>query len=264
MKQALKAIRQNVKETYLKSTQVYYNIAGNDVECNICHYKANKLASDSWHLYCICPNCESTVRHRLLVAALTLLDGFSYEKLIDGKNVLHFAPEKRLEKIIRSRAGLYKSADFFTEGYSYKNIDFNLDISDMKTIPDAAYDCVIACDVLEHVPDHIRAIREVYRVLKPGGYCVFTVPQKDGLAVTIEDLTLTNPKDRERIFGQYDHLRIYGDDFVDMLAQCGFAVTAVNEGFFDKETVDRFVLFPPILSQNPLATNHRKVFFGRK
>ncbi len=264
MKEALKAIKQTVKETYLKTTQVYYNVAGNSVECNICHYKANRLASDSWHLYCICPNCYSTVRHRLLVASLNLLDAFSFEKLIDGKAVLHFAPENRLEKIIRSHASEYKSADFFTEGYSYKNIDFNLDISNMKTIGDETYNCVIACDVLEHVPDHIKAIQEVYRILKPGGYCVFTVPQKDGLAVTIEDLTLTNPKDRERMFGQYDHLRIYGDDFVTMLANGGFDVTAVDEGFFDKETVERYVLFPPILSKNPLATNHRKVFFGKK
>ncbi|MCK8490964.1 MULTISPECIES: class I SAM-dependent methyltransferase [Spirosoma] len=264
MKETLRAIKQNVKETYLMTSQVYYNIAGSDVECNICHYKANKLTSDSWHLYCICPNCYSTVRHRLLVASLSLLNNFSFEKIIDGKNVLHFAPEKKLEKMIRSRASLYKTADFFTEGYSYKNIDFNLDISNMKTVADQSYDCVIACDVLEHVPDHIKAIQEVYRVLKPGGYCIFTVPQKDGLDVTQEDLTITDPKERERIFGQYDHLRIYGNDFVDILANCGFDVTAVNEEYFDKDTVHKYVLFPPVLSQNPLATNYRKVFFGKK
>lgn len=264
MKQTLKLIRQNVKETYLRTSQVYYNIAGNDVECNICHYKANKLASDSWHLYCICPSCNSTVRHRLLVAALTLLDEFNFAKLIDGKRVLHFAPEKRLDKTIRARAGVYKTADFFTEGYSYKNIDFNLDISAMKSIGDAEYDCVIACDVLEHVPQHVRAIQEVYRILKPGGYCVFTVPQQDNLEVTLEDLTLTSAKEREKMFGQYDHLRIYGNDFVQTLADCGFAVTAVNETHFEKEVVQKYVLFPPILSKNPLATNHRKVFFGRK
>ena len=264
MKQALKAIKQNVKETYLMTSQVYYTIAGSSVECNICHYKANKLASDSWHLYCICPNCYSTVRHRLLLASLELLNEFSFERIIDGKKVLHFAPEKRLEKIIRARADVYKTADFFTEGYSYKNIDYNLDISAMKTIPDESYDCLIACDVLEHVPDHIKAIQEIYRVLKPGGYCILTVPQKDDLDVTIEDLTITNPKERERIFGQYDHLRIYGNDFADILKKNKFSVTAVNEDFFDKETVQKYVLFPPILSKNPLATNHRKVFFGKK
>ena len=264
MKETLKAIKQTAKEFYLQSTQVYYNVAGNDVECNICHYKANKLSNDPWHLYCICPKCYSTVRHRLLLASLSLLEDFNFKKLINGKRVLHFAPEKHLEKIISQQAGFYRTADFFTDGYSYQNIDFNIDISDMKNIENESYDCVIACDVLEHVPNHRQGISEVFRVLKPNGYCIFTVPQKDNLAETIEDLTITNPKERERIFGQYDHLRIYGDDFVDILSKSGFDVTAVNETFFDKEIAERYVLYPPILSKNPLATNYRKVFFGRK
>ena len=59
-------------------------------------------------------------------------------------------------------------------------------------------------------------------------------------------------------------MRIYGDDFAAMLKNAGFEVTAVNETFFDKNIVDRYVLFPPVLSKNPLATNYRKIFFGRK
>lgn len=264
MKQALKSIKQTVKGSYLQASQVYYNAAGNSVECNICHYKANRLSSDNWHQYCNCPSCGSTVRHRLLVASLSLLDEFSFEKIIDGKKVLHFAPETQMEALMRKKAGLYKTADFLAEGYAYNHIDYNIDISAMKAIADESFDCVIACDVLEHVPDHLGAIREVYRVLKPGGYCVFTIPQKDNLKHTYEDLSIATPKERERAFGQIDHLRIYGDDFVDMLAQAGFDVTAVDEGFFSKEAAERFVLFPPVLSKHPLATNYRKVFFGKK
>lgn len=264
MKNMLRVIKQTAKETYLQTTQVYFNIAGNDVECNICTYKANKLSSDPWHLYCICPNCYSAVRHRLLLASLTLLDQFSFNKLIKGKKILHFAPEKHLKKIIRKQAGSYQTADFLTDGYSYQHIDYNIDISDMKAIDNEQFDCVIACDVLEHVPRHRQAMNEVFRVLKPGGFCIFTVPQKDNLKETIEDLSITNPKERERVFGQYDHLRIYGDDFVDMLTTSGFDVTTVNEHFFDEKTVERYVLFPPVLSKNPLATNYRKVFFGQK
>lgn len=264
MIQTLKSIKRAVKGTYLQATQVYYNVAGNTVECNICQYKSNYLASDTWHQHVICPYCKSTVRHRLLMAAFSLLNEFGFDKLIENKSVLHFAPEKHLEKIMRGRAGSYKTADFLAEGYSYSHIDYNIDISDMNAIADESFDCVIACDVLEHVPDHIGAIREVYRVLKPGGYCVFTVPQKDYLKHTIEDLSITSPQERERVFGQRDHLRIYGDDFVDMLTTCGFAVTGVDEHFFDKETAERYVLFPPILSKRPLATNYRKVFFGKK
>ncbi|CAN5286330.1 hypothetical protein BH09BAC4_BH09BAC4_13680 [soil metagenome] len=264
MKKVLKTIKESAKEVYLDATQLYYNVAGNDVECNICHYKANKLSDDPWHLNCICPKCYSTVRHRLLLASLSFLDEFDLKKIIKDKKVLHFAPEKFLEKIIRKNAGSYQTADFFTDGYSYKNIDYNIDISDMKAIDDESFDCVIACDVLEHVPNHRAGIDEVFRVLKPGGYCIFTVPQKDHLKHTIEDLSITSPKERERVFGQYDHLRIYGDDFVDMLTSSGFDVTSINEKNFDKETAERFVLFPPVLSNKPMATNFRKVFFGRK
>ena len=251
MIQALKSIKRAVKGTYIQASQVYYNVAGNAVECNICHYKANHLVSDAWHRHSYCPNCGSTVRHRLLMAAFSLLDPFRFEKLIRHKNVLHFAPETQLEKIMRSQAGTYKTADFLADGYSYSHIDYNIDISAMRAIADRSFDCVIACDVLEHVPNHIGAIDEIYRVLKPGGYCVLTIPQKDNLEHTIEDLSITSPQERERIFGQVDHLRIYGDDFVDMLTNAGFAVTAVNEHFFNKEIVERYVLSPPFYRNTP-------------
>lgn len=67
---------------------------------------------------------------------------------------------------------------FFAEGYDYSKIDFRLDISDMPDIKNESYDCIIACDVLEHVPNDTGAIKEAYRILRKGGYCIFTVPQK--------------------------------------------------------------------------------------
>ncbi|ABG59800.1 class I SAM-dependent methyltransferase [Cytophaga hutchinsonii] len=264
MRKVLGLAKRIIKSTVVKLQQIYFQIFGSKVECNICHYKANKLNSDSWHAYCTCPNCSSGVRQRLLMASFTLLDRFNFHSIIDKKNVLHFAPEKALGALIQQRAKEYRTADFFAEGYSYKNIDYNIDISDMKTIQTETFDCVIACDVLEHVPDHIGGIREVYRILKNEGYCIFTVPQKDHLQVTFEDLSITDKKERERIFGQYDHLRIYGDDFTTILQNAGFEVTAVDEHFFDKHVAAHYVLFPPVLSQHPLATNYRKIFFGRK
>ena len=81
---------------------------------------------------------------------------------------------------------------------------------------------------------------------------------------TFEDPSVTAPEDRERIFGQHDHLRIYGDNFPELLSEAGFDVIVINEKSFLEDVVQRHVLFPPVLSARPLATNHRKVFFGRK
>ena len=253
-----------VKKAYAKLLFVYYSVLGRKVECNICNYKAGKLISDKWHLYSKCPDCGSDVRHRLLWAALTFLNDFSFDKLIKEKKILHFAPEKLLEKRLKKLTLTYKTADFFTEGYSYGKIDYNLDISNMKHIPDQTFDCVIACDVLEHVIRHKEGMKEVYRVLSNNGYCIFTVPQKDNLKETYEDFSITDVKERETIFGQYDHLRIYGVDFTTMLKDAGFLVTAINESFFEKEIIEKYVLVPPILSKNPLATNYRSIFFGQK
>jgi hypothetical protein len=90
------------------------------------------------------------------------------------------------------------------------------------------------------------------------------VPQKDNLRVTNEDLTIVTPEDRTTHFGQADHLRIFGDDFLSTLESKGFAVTTINETTFSEELMRKHVLFPPRLSAHPLATNYRKVFFCQK
>lgn len=261
--QLKRLLRGGPRRLVFYASQGYFSVFGSRVECNICHYKANRLASDDWHLYCTCPHCRSEVRHRLLFAALTLGD-FHLDRIIRQKRVLHFAPEVRMSKRIREAAGRYQTADLLAEGYRYENIDFHLDISKMTPIADGSIDCVIACDVLEHVPRDIEAMHEIHRVLSRGGWCILTVPQKDRLPSTFEDPRITDPAERTRIFGQSDHLRIYGDDFPEVLKDCGFEVTAVDEHYFDERTVRRNVLFPPVLSDHPLATNHRKIFFGRK
>jgi SAM-dependent methyltransferase len=139
-----------------------------------------------------------------------------------------------------------------------------LNMCDMPEIRDASLDFVIACDVLEHVPDDGQALAELSRVLRPGGWAVLTVPQKDGLATTYEDASITSEEGRLQAFGQEDHLRIYGDDFPELVGQHGFDVTSVDEKSFPQALVSKHVLFPPVLSSHPLATNYRKVFFAQK
>jgi len=199
------------------------------------------------------------VRHRLLFAAVAHCADLGIAALVQGKRVLHFAPEAVVTSALVRDAGRYVTADFRKQ-----NVDLRLDMSDMRTLADGSFDLVVACDVLEHVPDDSAALREIRRVLSTQGWAILTVPQKDHLPTKYENPAMDTPELRERAFGQDDHLRIYGDDFDRFLAAHGFSVTVVDENSFDAETVRRHVLFPPILSKHPLATNYRKVFFARK
>lgn len=229
------------------------------VTCNVCGWEGRRFNSDEWHKYVICRRCRSHVRHRLLAAALSRVEGLTLKDLVDGKRVLHFAPERRTTQLIKPRAGSYRTADFMAP-----NVDLQLDLTDMPAIPSDSVDLVVACDVLEHVPDHRRGMREIHRVLSPGGWAILTVPQKDGLEQTFEDPTITSPEERERVFGQSDHLRIFGNDVPQLLESAGFRVRVVGADAFPPEVVRRHVLFPPVLSAHPLATNHRKAYFARK
>ena len=82
--------------------------------------------------------------------------------------------------------------------------------------------------MLEHIPDDLKAMKELFRVLKPGGYAVLQVPYEKERSKTFEDNSITDPEERRKIFGQYDHVRVYGMDYFDTLSSVGFQVKAVD------------------------------------
>jgi SAM-dependent methyltransferase len=229
------------------------------IQCNICGWKGRIFSSDGWHPHTICPNCGSQVRHRLLFAAFTTLATLGTDAIVKGKRVLHFAPEEAISASLKDCAGNYVTADLCRD-----DVDMRLDMCNMSGVADGSFDLVVACDVLEHVPDDSAALREVYRVLSAQGWAIITVPQKDNLSTKYEDPTIVTPQQRTLAFGQDDHLRIYGDDFSQFVEANGYTVTVVDEHSFDYQLVKRHVLFPPVLSVHPLATNHRKIYFAKK
>jgi SAM-dependent methyltransferase len=173
--------------------------------------------------------------------------------------VLHFAPEPPLTKVFRRAARTYATADLTGRG-----ADLKLDIADMRSIEDGSFDLVVACDVLEHVPRDREAMGEVRRVLARGGCAIFTVPQCAAHATTFEPGAVNEPLDRERLFGQADHVRMYGLDFPSRLREAGFDVQVRSARDLPHDVVTRHVLVPPVPSAHPLATNDRSLFFARR
>lgn len=244
------------KENLLKSLQ------GEGVQCNVCGWSGRAFTDDHWHPGTVCPNCGSQVRHRLLVA---VLNGRSEShpdlvesRIFQGKEVLHFAPERQLRERIRKASEKHVTAD-----YDRGDCDLKLDMSSMPFVEDSSYDVVIACDVLEHVPDDLAAMRELHRILRPGGMAILSVPQMDPPAKTDQDPGVTTEAERERRFGQKDHVRMYGDDFRERLCSSGFQVVIATENDFPEAYSRGHILAPPVKSAHPLATNCRRIYFCR-
>ena len=116
----------------------------------------------------------------------------------------------------------------------YVTTDLNSPIADVKAdicnlpFKDDEFDFIICNHVLEHIPNDTKAMEELFRVLKPDGTAVLQVPLKADLEHTFEDDSITDPKERARIFGQYDHVRVYGMDYFKKLGSIGFKVDAVD------------------------------------
>jgi len=137
--------------------------------------------------------------------------------------LLHFAPEQAFYKRFRKQANL----DYVTTDLNSPLADVKADICKLPFENDA-FDVILCNHVLEHIPDDTQAMKELFRVLRPGGWGVFQIPQDVKRDKTFEDNTITDKKERAKIFGQYDHVRIYGLDYFDKLRSIGFIVEAVD------------------------------------
>jgi SAM-dependent methyltransferase len=160
-----------------------------------------------------CPTCRSLERHRLVWCFFSRhTDLFRRPR----KKMLHFAAEEMMSSRLSQLDHLEHITADLLEPAMVK-----VDITDIQ-FADQTFDVVYCSHVLEHVSDDRKAMRECRRILKQSGWAVFVVPLF--AEATTEDPSITDPKERERLFGQWDHVRRYGPDFEERLKQAGFAV----------------------------------------
>ena len=165
------------------------------------------------------PSTLSLERHRLLWLFLKEQTDF----FTTNKKVLHMAPEQCFLPLFRKQKNLdYTTADLYSP-----IADVKADICNLP-FEDNSFDVVFCNHVLEHITDDTKAMNELYRVLKPGGMGIFQIPQDLSLAKTFEDDTIKDQKERARIFGQYDHVRVYGRDYFNKLRSIGFKVEEID------------------------------------
>lgn len=163
----------------------------------------------------LAPGTLSLERHRLLWLYLQKQSSFFTKPL----KVLHVAPEQCFYQLFRQQKNLdYTTTDLFSP-----LADVKADICDLP-FDDNNYDIIFCNHVLEHIVDDAKAMSELYRVLKPRGIGIFQVPQNTSKKETYEDFSITSPEERQKEFGQYDHVRVYGLDYFERLEKIGFKV----------------------------------------
>ena len=221
-------IPQRVKSSlrHIKKTAKYY---GRERFCPVCSQYSSKFETfgNVTRSDALCIWCGALERHRLVWLFLQRKTDFLTSK--QGLKMLHIAPEACFETRFRLLAGQgYLTADLFAE-----KVDVKMDITDIG-YADETFDAIYCSHVLEHVSDDIKAMTEFRRVLNKGGWAILLVPIS--AAQTIEDPTITDPKERLKLFGQEDHVRSYGPDYADRLRTAGFEVNCFSPGDFLSES----------------------------
>ena len=180
------------------------------------------------------PGTLSLERHRQMWLYLQNETDF----FTKNHKVLHIAPEQEFLRRFKKMNNLeHISADLFSP-----IVDVKADILDLP-FEDEEFDVIFCNHVLEHIVDDNKAMCELYRVMKKGGWGIFQVPMKNSLPKSYEDFTITDPKERQKHFGQYDHVRWYGMDYFDRLKSVGFE-TEINfySQKFSEAEIKRFGL----------------------
>lgn len=165
----------------------------------------------------LCPKCESLERHRLIYLFLKNKTDIFKKK----NSLIHFSPEKCLSDILKVK----KNINYFTADLERQDVMYKIDLTQIP-FKKKAFDNIICIHVLEHINDDMKALKELYRILKPGGWAIIQVPIMRER--TYENFNFKTPEERLNHFGQKDHVRIYGKDFSVRLKEAGFKLKIIN------------------------------------
>ncbi len=242
-----------IKKSYLVIRGFYY--IGNKYTCPICNHSFRKILSGGTDFDVIrekniigsglrqnniCPRCQSTDRDRLVFMFLKQKTEIFSQKV----KILHIGPEPSLYNRLKKYKNIfYVTGTKFSEGIYYHKDISSIDLLQLP-FNNGEFDIVICNHVLEHIIDDAKAMSEIYRVLTINGTAILQVPLSYQLDHTYEDNSITDPKLREKHFGQFDHVRIYGKDYVTRLENAGFEVQTYYP-FNDndvKDNLNRFAL----------------------
>lgn len=200
----------------------HFFYAGNSVCCPICGHSYRKFLPYGYvHTRdnALCPSCMSLERHRLLWLYIER----ETDLLSAHYKMLHIAPEKCYMDRFTEAMG----TDYITADLESPLARIKLDIQNIQ-YPDCSFDVIFCNHILEHVGDDRKAIGELYRVMRYGGWGIVLSPINTNRATTYEDPAIVTPADRSRAYGQHDHLRDYGLDFPDRLRDAGFEVECID------------------------------------
>lgn len=197
---------------------------GRGKECPLCGCRRRKFLPYGYVTQrdnALCPNCLALERHRTLWLWL-LHESDIGRGAVALPRLLHVAPEVALMRKF-SRIYAKQPADYVTADLESPLADLHFDIQHIP-LEDESFDVVICNHIMEHVEDDRLAMREILRIMRKGGWGVILSPVDLQREKTFEDDTITDEAERTRIFGQYDHRRIYGRDYAERLREAGFEV----------------------------------------
>lgn len=224
---------QLVSHIFLKTIAVFYK--GDKVTCTVCDHSFKKFLpyGRKARENALCPNCLALERHRLMYLFLQEKTPFFTTPL----KVLHIAPEICFIERFESLSNI----DYITADLESPLAKVKMDIHDIPFGADT-FDVVFCNHVMEHVDNDIRCCEEINRVLKSDGWGIIQSPVYP-IEKTIEDKSISDPTERERIFGQRDHVRKYGKDYAARLMKSGLHI---EENLYVKsltrETIEKYAL----------------------